>query len=219
TCHKRGAHAIGGMAAFIPSRRDEEVNRVALAKVAEDKKRESEDGFDGTWIAHPDLVETASREFVKVLGDRPHQKERMREDVQVGAADLRNFTIRGGKVTEGGVRQNINVALLYLESWLRGTGAAALYNLMEDAATAEISRAQLWQWVHTPEVKLDDGRPVNEALYREFLPEELKTIRGLVGEDYFAAGRFPEAVEILNELVLSEKFPEFLTLLAYKRLR
>jgi malate synthase len=160
TCHRRGAHAIGGMAAFIPSRKDAEVNRVALEKVREDKVRESGDGFDGTWVAHPDLVPHVKEIFDGILKDKPHQKDRLREDVNVAAADLLNFTISGAKITEAGLRLNINVGLLYIESWLQGTGAAALYNLMEDAATAEISRAQIWQWINHPTAALDDGRKI-----------------------------------------------------------
>ncbi len=150
TCHKRGAHAIGGMAAYIPSRKDAEANQLALDKVTEDKERESRDGFDGTWVAHPDLVPVAMQVFEKVLGDKPHQKERMREEVNTSAKELQDFRVPGGEITEKGLRLNINVALQYIESWLRGTGAVAIYNLMEDTATAEISRAQVWQWVHSP---------------------------------------------------------------------
>lgn len=218
TCHRRGAHAIGGMAAFIPSRRDEEINRVALAKVAEDKRRESGDGFDGTWIAHPDLVAVARAEFEKVLGNKPHQKERLREDVAVTAQDLMNFNIEGGKITEDGVRLNINVAILYMESWLQGVGAAAIYNLMEDAATAEISRAQLWQWTHHPGAKLDDGRKVNLDLYRALAPDELKKIKNLVGAEHYAAGKFDVAKDLLDELVCNDEFIDFLTLIAYEKL-
>ena len=146
TCHRRGAHAIGGMAAFIPNRRDPAVTEVALAKVRDDKERESGDGFDGTWVAHPDLVPVAMEIFDRVLGERPNQKERLREEVSVGAAELLDLRVPGGAVTEAGIRANIRVALAYLDSWLRGVGAAAIDNLMEDAATAEISRSQLWHW-------------------------------------------------------------------------
>ena len=218
TCHKRGAHAIGGMAAFIPSRRDPEVNEIALAKVREDKERESNDGFDGTWVAHPDLVPVAREPFQNVLRDRPHQKERLREDVQVTAEDLLNVRIDGGAVTEEGVRNNISVALLYLESWLRGTGAVAIYNLMEDAATAEISRSQLWQWVHNAEAKLNDGRAITPELFSRFLPEELDKIKELVGGARFESGKFDTASQILQQLVLDNNFTEFLTLIAYNHL-
>ncbi len=215
TCHKRGAHAIGGMAAYIPSRKNPEINEIALAKVREDKLRESGDGFDGTWVAHPDLVPVAMEVFKKALGDKPHQKDRLREDVHIQGPELIDFTIPGGQITEAGLRTNINVGILYLESWLRGTGAAALYNLMEDAATAEISRAQVWQWIHSPKVTLNDGRPVNTALYRSLLPEELAKIRELYGEEQFNAGKFELAEKLFDELSTSEEFCDFLTLVAY----
>ena len=147
TCHRRGAHAIGGMAAFIPSRRDEDVNRTALAKVTEDKERESNAGFDGTWVAHPDLVPVAREPFDAVLGDRPNQLDRSREDVSVTAADLLDFTVPGGEVTDEGLRNDVAVGLRYLQAWLTGNGAAGIYNLMEDVATAEIARSQVWQWI------------------------------------------------------------------------
>ena len=196
SCHKRGAHAIGGMAAFIPSRRDEEVNRHAFAKVREDKEREANDGFDGTWVAHPDLVAVAREEFQKVIGDQPHQKHRMREDVSVSAADLLNFNIADAGITEDGLRLNINVALLYIESWLRGVGAVAIYNLMEDAATAEISRAQIWQWIRNPQARLEDGRDISAELYKSFVPEELQKIREMVGEERYSAGKFTVAANL-----------------------
>jgi malate synthase len=211
TCHRRGAHAIGGMAAYIPSRRDAEVNERALAKVREDKEREARDGFDGTWVAHPDLVPVAKEVFERHLGDRPHQKERLRSEVEVSADDLLDFRIEGGQVTEEGVRANVNIALQYLDAWLQGTGAAAIYNLMEDTATAEISRAQLWQWVWN-EVPLADGRHMSADLYRQIRDEELAKLGGP------GKGRLRDAAEILDELVLSRDFPPFLTLLAYERL-
>ncbi len=210
TCHRRGAHAIGGMAAFIPSRRDPEINAVALAGVREDKVRESADGFDGTWVAHPDLVPVAGQVFEAALGGRPHQKERRREDVSVSPRDLAAFTVPGGTITEAGVRQNVNVALQYLASWLSGVGAAGIFNLMEDTATAEISRAQLWQWVHRRGV-LDDARPVTPELYAAVRDEELAKLEGL-------SGPLGEAAAILDELVLPETFTEFLTLNAYAHL-
>ena len=215
TCHQRGAHAIGGMAAFIPSRRDPEINRVALEKVREDKVRESDDGFDGTWVAHPDLVPVAKEVFDGVLGDKPHQKERMREDVQVNAADLLNFNIEGGKITEDGLRLNINVGLQYMASWLRGVGAAAIFNLMEDTATAEISRAQIWQWVHHPTAALEDGRKVSVELYKSLLPEELEKIKELYGEELYRNGKFDIATQLLDRLVVDDEFVDFLTLIAY----
>jgi len=202
TCHRRGAHAIGGMAAFIPSRRDEEVNRVALAKVREDKLRESGQGFDGTWIAHPDLVPVVLPIFEESLGGRPNQKERLREDVRVGARELLDFTVPDGRITEDGVRLNVNVGLRYLVSWLNGVGAAAIFNLMEDTATAEISRAQLWQWVHRGG-RLDDGRDVDADLYRKIRDQEMTALGGL--------NRVAAAARLLHGLVERECFTEFLT--------
>jgi malate synthase len=211
TCHRRGAHAIGGMAAFIPSRKDEEVNRVALEKVREDKEREARQGFDGTWVAHPDLVPVAREIFDRVLGDRPNQKNVLREDVQVTAADLLNFEIEGGRVTEEGVRSNLSIALQYLDAWLQGQGAVGIRNLMEDAATAEISRAQLWQWLHRG-ATLEDGRAVDENLYRELRGQELEALGG------DGHGRMRQAVELLDSLVLSPDFTLFLTSEAYRLL-
>ncbi len=208
TCHRRGAHAIGGMAAFIPSRRDPEINERALAKVREDKERESGDGFDGTWVAHPDLVPVAREVFERVLGDKPHQKDRLREDVNVGASDLLDIRVPGGTITEGGFRNNVSVALQYLNSWLLGNGAAAIFNLMEDTATAEIARAQLWQWRHH-NAQMDDGRPITADFYRQIRDEELAK---LGGPD---VGRYREAVEILDKLVLPDDFTEFLTYISY----
>jgi len=208
TCHRRGAHAIGGMAAFIPSRRDQDVTKRALNKVAEDKDRESGDGFDGTWVAHPDLVPLATAIFDRVLGSEPHQKLRLREEVEVSPEQLLDFRVPDGTVTEAGVRTNISVALAYLDSWLRGNGAAAINNLMEDAATAEISRSQLWLW-RTRGARLDDGRTFTRRLYENVRDEELE---GLGGR---SSGRLAEAADLMDELVLSDSFPEFLTLLAY----
>jgi malate synthase len=166
TCHKRGAHAMGGMAAFIPSRRDEDVNRKAFAKVRADKELESRNGHDGTWVAHPDLVPLASEVFAEVLGDRPNQIERQRDDVAVSADDLLDVTVPGGTITDAGVHMNVDVAIQYLASWLRGNGAVGIYNLMEDAATAEISRSQLWQWLHN-DVVTAEGTPVTpSAIHR-----------------------------------------------------
>jgi malate synthase len=217
TCHKRGAHAIGGMAAFIPSRKDPQVNEAALSRVREDKLRESNDGFDGTWVAHPDLVPVAKEVFDGVLKDKPHQKEKMREDVDVSAEDLLNFNISDGQITEAGMRLNINVALQYLDAWMRGSGAVGIYNLMEDAATAEICRAQLWQWIHHPTAALSDGRKVSESLYRQFLTEEIETIKTLYGSQY-AESKMDEAIKLFDALVTSEQFVEFLTLSAYEKL-
>ena len=209
TCHKRGAHVIGGMAAFIPSRRDAEVNARALARVREDKERESADGFDGTWVAHPDLVPLATEVFTAVLGDAPHQKQRLREEVRVGAAELLDVCVPGGAITEAGVRANVAVALQYLDSWLQGTGAAAIANLMEDAATAEIARAQLWQWVRH-RCRLPDDRVIDPQLYLTIRRQESATLG--------PGGRRREAAELLDSLVLASEFAEFLTLPAYRLL-
>jgi malate synthase len=211
TCHRRGAHAIGGMAAFIPSRRDAEVNERALAKVREDKEREARAGFDGTWVAHPDLVPVAREIFDGYLGDRPHQKHVLRDDVQVTADDLLDFRIEGGQVTEDGARHNVSVALQYIDAWLQGNGAVAIYNLMEDTATAEISRAQLWQWVHNG-APLADGRAFGPELYRQIRGQEVEKLGGE------GKGRLRDAAEILDDLVLSRDFSPFLTLKAYPRL-
>ena len=212
TCHRRGAHAIGGMAAFIPSRRDAEVNERAMAAVRADKQRESSDGFDGTWVAHPDLVPLARDVFDAVLGEQPHQKDRLRSEVRVAADDLLDTGIPGGTVTEGGVRANVSVGLAYLASWLDGNGAAAINNLMEDAATAEISRSQLWQWrVH--DTPLADGGTLTADRYAAIREEELAALRSTAPH-----ARWAEAASLLDELVLSADFVEFLTLLAYPRL-
>jgi malate synthase len=210
TCHRRGAHAIGGMAAFIPSRRDPEVNASAMAKVRDDKERESGDGFDGTWVAHPDLVPLATEIFDGRLGNRPNQLSRTRDDVHVAAAQLLDFRVPDGRVTEAGVRTNVSVALQYLASWLGGNGAAAINNLMEDAATAEISRSQLWQWRRTG-TKLDDGRSVTGGLYTAIRDEEMDRLRGAGVLD---ADLLADAAEVLDDLVLSDDFREFLTLTA-----
>jgi malate synthase len=195
SCHRRGAHAIGGMAAFIPSRRDPEVNEAALAKVREDKQRESGQGFDGTWVAHPDLVPVATEIFDSVLGDRANQVERLREDVVPDAAALIDFEIPGSSTTEAGLHQNVSVGTRYLDAWLRGTGAAAIDNLMEDAATAEISRAQVWSWVKS-------GRFTRDDVERELAAVEAAD----------------DAKELFAEVALGEPFVEFLTLPAYERL-
>jgi malate synthase len=213
TCHKRGAHAIGGMAAFIPNRRDPEVTEHALRKVREDKEREAGDGFDGTWVAHPDLVPVAMEVFDRVLGDRPHQKHRLREDVRVEASDLLSIPVPGGTITEQGVRDNISVGLQYIEAWLGGLGAVAINNLMEDAATAEISRAQLWQWLHH-NAQLADGGRVTRELYERIRQEELEALQG--ARD--GTSRFQEAAELLDRLVTQDEFTEFLTLPGYDRL-
>jgi malate synthase len=211
TCHRRGAHAIGGMAAFIPSRRDAEVNEVAMTRVGDDKRRESGDGFDGTWVAHPDLVPLANGIFDDVLGDRPNQKARMRDEVSAQAAQLLDFRVDGGAVTEAGVRQNVSVALRYLDDWLRGNGAAAIDNLMEDAATAEISRSQLWQWRATA-TRLEDGTPLTADRYLTIRREEQER----VSSD--ERTRLGDAADLLDRLVLAPEFMPFLTLPAYSML-
>lgn len=213
TCHQRGAHAMGGMAAFIPSRRDPEVNRGAFQKVREDKEREAAAGFDGTWVAHPDLVPVAMEEFDKVLGSRPNQKGKLREDARVDGRDLIQLRVPGGTISEAGIRQNVNVALQYLERWLAGVGAAGIHNLMEDAATAEISRAQLWQWLHH-RVILGDGRQATPELYRSILNEEM----GRLNAESQGKASYSQAMDILDSLVLSGQFTEFLTLRAYQYL-
>jgi malate synthase len=200
TCHRRGAHAIGGMAAFIPSRRDPEINEVALTKVQEDKEREAGDGFDGTWVAHPDLVSVAKGVFDGVLGGRPNQVDRQRDDVSVEAADLLDVAGTPGEVTDEGVRLNVSVGIQYIASWLNGVGAAAINNLMEDAATAEISRSQIWQWVR-------HGRVSRERVL-ELEREEL---------DQLGTG-YETAAEVFAEVALAAEFAEFLTLPAYERL-
>ena len=176
SCHKRGAHAIGGMAAFIPSRRDPVVNENAIRKVTEDKELEAKSACDGTWVAHPDLVPVANAVFTEAFGDRLNQKHNLREDVHITAEQLRDFHIPGGAITEAGVRLNINIAIQYMNHWLNGLGAVAIHNLMEDAATAEISRAQLWQWIKH-EIKLEDGRTLTPELYAELRNQELEARR------------------------------------------
>jgi malate synthase len=215
TCHKRGAHAMGGMAAFIPSRKDAEVNEKALAKVREDKVREAGDGFDGTWVAHPDLVPTATEVFDSVLGERPNQVEKQRPEVHVEASQLTDFKVPGGTITEAGLRQNVSVGIQYVESWLRGVGAAAIYNLMEDAATAEISRSQIWQWVHHA-ARLEEGPRITRDLVREIEDEELTKLKETYGDELYGKGRFPEAKELFERVALADDFPEFLTIPAYE---
>jgi len=200
------------MAPFIPSRKNPEINAAALAKVQEDKLREVSDGFDGTWVAHPDLVPTARAVFDRALGSNPHQKSRRREEVTVSAAQLQDTRVPGASITEQGLRNNVSVSLQYLAAWFGGNGAVAIFNLMEDAATAEISRAQLWFWVHRGS-RLSDGRPVTEALYRQILAEELAQLESTPGNAELGAAR-----ALLDELVLSESFSDFLTLSAYQRL-
>ncbi|MBX3028918.1 MAG: malate synthase A [Chloroflexi bacterium] len=208
TCHRRGAHAIGGMSAFIPNRRQPEVTERALAKVREDKEREAGDGFDGTWVAHPDLVPVAREVFDRAFGDRVDQKDRLREDVEVTADQLVDVGIEGGRVTADGLRANVDVGLRYLDAWLRGNGAAAIHDLMEDVATAEISRSQLWQWRHHA-VTLDDGRTIDGPLLRDAIADGLAALGGP------STDRFGDAARLLEGLVLDDDFTDFLTLPAY----
>jgi malate synthase len=215
TCHRRGAHAMGGMAAFIPSRRNPEINEVALARVREDKQREAGDGFDGTWVAHPDLVPVATEEFDKVLGSRPNQVSRLREEVQVTARDLLDVRVPGGTITEAGVRNNVSVGIQYLASWLSGTGAVAIFNLMEDAATAEIARSQVWQWLRHG-ATLKEGPRLTRDLVLQYEREELQKIRESLGERVYGQYRFKEATDLFERVALSQDFPEFLTLPAYE---
>ncbi|GFJ85996.1 malate synthase [Phytohabitans houttuyneae] len=202
TCHRRGAFAMGGMAAFIPSRRDPAVNEVALAKVREDKEREAGDGFDGSWVAHPDLVPVCREVFDAVLGDRPNQLDRLRPDVVVTADRLLDIAATPGSVTEAGLRNNVSVALQYIEAWLQGNGAVAINNLMEDAATAEISRSQIWQWVHQG-VTLPDGTPITADLVRRIGDEELARLG--------SPERYKTARELFERVALADDFADFLT--------
>ena len=216
TCHGRGAHAMGGMAAFIPSRRDPEVNKVALAKVRDDKTRESRDGFDGSWVAHPDLVPVCREIFDGVLGDAPNQLGKLRDDVQVTAAQLLDVASTPGGITEAGLRNNVSVGLQYLASWLAGQGAVAIFNLMEDAATAEISRSQVWQWLHN-DIHLAEGPQVTRDLVDRVIDEELAKIADALGESY-DAGKYAEAVDLFKDVALADDYAEFLTLPAYEHM-
>jgi malate synthase len=219
TCHRRGAHAMGGMAALIPSRKDPEANERAIAAVAADKEREAGAGFDGTWVAHPDVVATAEAEFDKVLGARANQVERQRDDVTVGAAELLDVAATPGAITEAGLRNNVNVGIQYISSWLRGNGAAGIYGLMEDAATAEISRSQVWQWIRHDR-RLEDGTPVTPDLVRRLETEELERIRAEIGDDewFETEGRPSESRELFEQVALADELAEFLTIPAYERL-
>lgn len=209
-CHRRGASAIGGMAAFIPNRRDAEVNENALAKVRADKTREANDGFDGSWVAHPDLVPVAMEVFDSVLGEKPNQIDRLREDVQPNDAALIDLSGTEGSITEAGLRLNIEVAIRYIESWLRGNGAVAIHNLMEDAATAEISRSQVWQWIHQA-AKTEDGETITRVRVEGLLTDEFSKLPRFDGD------RFEDARDIFEASALREDFPTFLTIPAYNR--
>ena len=214
TCHKRGVHAMGGMAAQIPIKNDEAANNKAIEKVSQDKLREVKAGHDGTWVAHPGLVKVAMDIFNEYM-PQANQLDKLREDVNVSEADL--MEVPKGTITEDGLRININVGILYIESWLRGVGAAAIYNLMEDAATAEISRTQVWQWIKYGS-KLEDGREITYDLYKALLPEELEKIKTYVGEEAYAKGKFPQAIDLFDKLIKDKDFIEFLTLPAYELL-
>jgi len=211
TCHKRGVHAMGGMAAQIPIKNNPAANEAAMQKVRNDKLTEVKNGHDGTWVAHPALVKVAMDVFDENMPNQ-NQINNKRTDVSVTADDL--VKAPKGTITEAGLRKNINVGILYIESWLRGNGAAAIYNLMEDAATAEISRTQVWQWIHN-EAKLEDGRLITYELYRQLLPQELDEIKAYVGEYHFDNGKFSEATLLFDRLVKDTEFIEFLTLPAY----
>ncbi|GAA3730826.1 malate synthase A [Leifsonia bigeumensis] len=210
TCHRRGAYAIGGMSAFIPNRRNPVVTERAVEKVSADKRREAADGFDGTWVAHPDLIGTARAEFDEVLGGEPNQLDRLRDDVRVTAGQLLDIRSVNGAITYAGVYGNVSVAVRYIESWLRGVGAAAIDDLMEDAATAEISRSQVWQWIHQ-DVVTQEGTRVTRELIESMLDDLLRTLPRTV-ED-----RFDDAVEVFRDVALREEYPTFLTLYAYSR--
>ncbi|WP_438290922.1 malate synthase A [Streptomyces sp. HUAS TT7] len=217
TCHKRGAHAIGGMAAFIPSRRDAEVNKVAFEKVKADKDREAGDGFDGSWVAHPDLVPIAMASFDAVLGDKPNQKDRLREDVSVAPGDLIAIDSLDARPTYAGLVSAVQVGTRYIEAWLRGLGAVAIFNLMEDAATAEISRSQIWQWINAG-VVFENGEKATAELARKVAAEELAAIRAEIGEEAFAAGKWQQAHDLLLKVSLDADYADFLTLPAYDQL-
>jgi len=212
TCHRRGAFAMGGMAAQIPVKGDKAANEQAFAKVRADKEREARNGHDGTWVAHPDLVLMAMEVFDRMM-PQPNQLAKTRDDVHVTQADL--LEVHKGKRTEDGLRENIRVGVQYIEAWLRGRGAVPIYNLMEDAATAEISRAQVWQWLHL-KARLDDGREATPALFKDALKGEMERVKGEVGAQAFDGGRFKDAIKLFSDMSLADQFDEFLTLPAYK---
>jgi len=217
TCHKRNAPAIGGMAALIPIKNDPEANEKAMGAVRADKARDATDGYDGGWVAHPGLVSIAMEQFVNVLGERPNQIDKQRDDVQVAAADLMNFQPEQ-PITEVGLRLNIDVGIQYLGSWLAGNGCVPIHNLMEDAATAEISRSQVWQWIRSPKGRLDDGRKITADMVRTMIPEVLAVIRKEHGDEVFKRTPYDQAAKIFEEMSTSDKFAEFLTLPLYEAL-
>ena len=212
TCHKRGAPAIGGMSALIPIKNDPAKNDVAMAGIIADKRRDAEDGYDGGWVAHPGLVESAMKEFVAVLGDKPNQFGKQKPEVEVKAADLLDFKPEK-PITEDGLRMNINVGIHYLGAWLAGNGCVPIHNLMEDAATAEISRSQVWQWIRSPKGVLDDGRKVTAELVKQLVPEELAKIKA-----GGFTGKFDRGADIFTQMSTQEAFEEFLTLPLYEEI-
>jgi malate synthase len=215
SCHRRGAHAMGGMAAQIPIKNDPQANEVALAKVREDKVREANDGHDGTWVAHPGLVAIAREEFDKAMPEA-NQVQRQRDDITITAQDL--LKVPEGAITEAGLRNNVSVGIQYMAHWLAGNGCVPLYHLMEDAATAEIARAQVWQWVHHPEGVLDDGRNVDMDLVRKVIEEEMVNIRSEVGDPQFDQIPYAAAKQLFDKIIADDDFEEFLTLKAYEKL-
>ncbi len=216
TCHRRNIHAMGGMAAQIPVKNDEAANAEAFAKVKADKEREATYGHDGTWVAHPGLVPVAKEAFDRLMPGPNQIATKKRDDVKAGAADLVKFEPET-PITEKGLRLNINVAIQYIGAWLAGQGAVPIFNLMEDAATAEISRSQVWQWIRSPKGKLDDGRKITKDMVAAMIPEEMRRIREILG-DAFGAGRYDDAAKIFADLVNNDTFVEFLTLPAYERI-
>jgi malate synthase len=212
TCHRRGAFAMGGMAAQIPIKNDPKANEEALAKVRADKEREASNGHDGTWVAHPGLVPIAMEVFDRHM-PKANQLDKKREDVQVTGADL--LKIPSGTITEAGVRNNISVSIQYLAAWLGGSGCVPIHNLMEDAATAEIARAQLWQWIKHPTGKLDDGRKVTADIVRQWLREELDKLKAQVGESAYAKGNYERAGKLVDTIATADSFETFITLPAY----
>ena len=217
TCHRRNAPAIGGMSALIPIKNDPEANEKALAGVRADKTRDATDGYDGGWIAHPGLVQIAMEEFKRVLGPKPNQISKQRPDVNASPADLLNFQPEQ-PITEAGLRANIDVGIQYLGSWLAGNGCVPIHNLMEDAATAEISRSQVWQWIRSPKGKLDDGRKVTAEMVRSMIPQVLDAIRKEHGDVNFNRIPYTQAAQIFEQMSTAENFAEFLTLPLYEKL-
>ena len=216
TWHRRNTHAMGGMAAQIPIKNAEKANQEAFAKVRADKEREANDGHDGTWVAHPGLVAVALEAFDKVM-KTPNQIDRKREDIRITAKDILQFGPEE-PITEGGLRTNVSVGIQYLEAWLNGSGAVPIFNLMEDAATAEISRAQVWQWIRNQKGVLSDGRKVTRELFHEIMKSELSKIRTAIGDKRFDSGRYKDAAQLFDSLTTNDEFIEFLTLPGYEAL-